>query len=83
MGILPLQFKEGESLQTIGLSGYETFSIAGIKDMLQPSAPISVTATAKNGKETNFEVKARLDTPIDIEVYKNGGILQTVVREML
>ncbi|MGH2581663.1 MAG: aconitate hydratase AcnA [Anaerolineales bacterium] len=83
MGILPLQFKDGENLLTLGLSGYETFSIDGIKDIVEPNAPIKVTAKTENGKETKFEVKVRLDTPIDIEVYKNGGILQTVVREML
>ncbi|MBX3047128.1 MAG: aconitate hydratase AcnA [Anaerolineales bacterium] len=82
MGVLPLQFKSGQSRETLGLTGRERFSLTGIEGMHGPAADISVVAVDENGKETAFTVKSRLDTPLDLEVYKQGGILQTVLREL-
>ncbi|MCL4258609.1 MAG: aconitate hydratase AcnA [Anaerolineales bacterium] len=82
MGVLPLQFKGGQSRETLGLTGRERFSLTGIEGMHGPAADINVVAVDENGKETAFTVKSRLDTPLDLEVYKQGGILQTVLREL-
>ncbi len=83
MGVLPLQFNTGASWQSLGLSGNETYDILGIKDGLKPGQEIEVTARTSEGKEKRFRVTVRLDTPIEIEYYENGGILQTVLRQML
>ncbi len=82
MGVLPLQFKAGESRESLGLSGRERFSLTGIAGMNGPTAEIAVLAVDENGKETSFTATSRLDTPLDVEVYKQGGILQTVLREL-
>ncbi|UYN88774.1 MAG: aconitate hydratase AcnA [Anaerolineales bacterium] len=82
MGVLPLQFKGGQNRETLGLTGRERFSLTGIEGMYGPAADINVVAVDENGKETAFTVKSRLDTPLDLEVYKQGGILQTVLREL-
>jgi len=80
MGVLPMVFKNGENWQSLGLTGHETFDIIGLDDNIQPKQELTVRATAKDGKVTTFTVTARLDTPIDVEYYRNGGILQTVLR---
>lgn len=82
MGVLPLQFKEGESPRTLGLDGREAFDVVGIADGLEPGCTIQVTATAEDGTKTNFETIARLDSDVDVDYYVNGGILQTVLRKM-
>ena len=82
MGVLPLQFKEGETATTIGLTGEETFDIHGIKD-LEPLSELDVTARGIDVEDLKFKVIVRLDTPIDIEYYQNGGILHTVLRNMI
>ncbi|MCL5034847.1 MAG: aconitate hydratase AcnA [Bacteroidetes bacterium] len=83
LGVLPLQFKEGENALSLGLSGREVYSISGIKDNLTPHKKLAVTATGENGKTVKFEAIARLDSNVDVEYYLNGGILQTVLRQML
>ncbi|MFZ0391915.1 MAG: aconitate hydratase AcnA [Calditrichia bacterium] len=83
MGVLPLQFKEGESWKSLELSGHETFHLTGIAEGLQPGKMLQVTAVNKENQKKEFEVKVRLDTPIEIEYYENGGILQTVIRQMI
>jgi aconitate hydratase len=81
MGVLPLEFQEGESLEILELTGTETFTIKGISD-ITPAKPLKVTAAAENGKKTEFTVIARLDTEIEVEYYKNEGILPYVLREL-
>jgi aconitate hydratase len=83
MGILPLQFKAGETKETLGLTGQETFEVAGLSDALKPRQDVEVVATAPDGKKTTFATTARIDTPVEVEYYKNGGILQTVLRRLL
>jgi len=80
MGILPLQYKDGDNAENLGLSGKETYSITG----LQNGAAKTVTVTARNddGSEKTFEVKVRIDTPQEIEYYQNGGILHYVLRQL-
>ncbi len=82
MGVLPLQFKEGESYQSLGLNGRESYSIL-LDDNLRPRQEISVAAQDENGGQKSFKVICRIDTPVEIEYYRNGGILQTVLRAML
>ena len=82
MGVLPLQFHRGQSRTTLGLSGEETFDIA-IDDNLKPLQDVLVKATGKEGKVTEFHALCRIDTPVEIEYYRNGGILHTVLRNIL
>ncbi|MCA9399639.1 MAG: aconitate hydratase, partial [Candidatus Omnitrophica bacterium] len=82
MGILPLQFKDGASADSLGLTGEETFSFEGVNDDLKPGQDLAVTAMAPDGKTTEFTAKIRLDTPVEIDYFRNGGILQTVLRKL-
>jgi aconitate hydratase len=80
MGVLPLQFKEGESANKLGLDGSETFDIE-VTDDLQPRDLVPVTATKEDGETISFEVVCRIDTPVEIDYYRNGGILHYVLRD--
>jgi len=82
MGVLPLQFPKGQTRASLKLTGEEVFDIA-VDDALQPMAQVQVTATAADGKQTQFMTICRIDTPVEIEYYRNGGILHTVLRRML
>ena len=82
MGVLPLCFKEGEAASSLGLDGTEHFSIPDLSDSVEPLQDIAVVARAEDGTETRFTATVRLDTPVEVEYYRNGGILQTVVRKM-
>ncbi len=81
MGVLPLTFKPGDSWQSLGLTGHEYFDIP-VTDDVQPMGTLTVTATDENGKVTKFDTTVRVDTPIEVEYYRNGGILQTILRNM-
>lgn len=83
MGVLPLVFLPGQSAESLGLSGEETLDITGLSDGLKPGQHLQVQATAPDGKTQEFEVVVRIDTPIEVEYYRNGGILHTVLRRML
>ena len=80
MGVLPLQFKEGESHESLGLTGQEQFDIDGLYDK---TAEVSVIATNSEGKQVSFSADVRIDTPKEWDYYKHGGILQYVLRNML
>ncbi len=82
MGILPLQFKSGDTADTLGLSGTETFDISGLDNNLKPRQELTVKATISNGNVKQFNVIVRLDTPVEIDYYRHGGILQTVLRQL-
>jgi aconitate hydratase len=82
MGVLPLQYTQGESAESLGLSGHESFDISGLAG-LEPGKQLTVKATSDEGKEKRFEVKARVDSPVEVEYLRNGGILQTVLRQMV
>jgi aconitate hydratase len=81
MGVLPLQFKQGENVESLGMTGHEQFSI-NISNDLKPLQDVTVNATSDGASKT-FQVQLRLDTPVEIDYYRNGGILQTVLRKML
>ncbi|MDT3695666.1 MAG: aconitate hydratase AcnA [Ignavibacterium sp.] len=83
MGVAPLVFTDGQNAVSLGLDGTETFSINGLADNLKPHKILDVKAIHSSGKETKFKVEARLDSAIEIEYYKNQGILQYVLREYL
>ena len=83
MGILPLQFEEGQNFQTLGLSGFEVFDIEGIANDLSPTKKITVKAISQDGSKNNFDVLCRIDTPNEIDYYKHNGILQFVLRSLL
>ena len=83
MGVLPLQFKSGESAATFGLTGRETYSIAGITDGLKPSAMLTVQAAGDNGKAIEFQAQVRIDTPEELVAFKHGGILPYVLRQLV
>jgi aconitate hydratase len=81
MGVLPMTFSEGESHETLGLDGTESFTIP-VGDDVQPLQSIEVTATRLDGTSTTFTAQIRLDTPVEVEYYRNGGILHTVLRQL-
>jgi len=83
MGVLPLQFEEGQNYQTLGLSGFEVFNIDGITDDLRPRKKITVTAISQDGSKKIFTVICRIDTPNEVDYYKHDGILQYVLRSLL
>jgi aconitate hydratase len=81
MGVLPLQFKAGESAESLGLTGHETFDIH-VDESFAPLGEIAVTATAADGTAKQFTVRARVDTPVEKQYLKNGGVLHTVLRRL-
>lgn len=82
MGVLPLTFQDGQSWQSLGLTGHERFDIP-ISDDIKPLQTLTVTATSEDGGVKSFQTTVRLDTIVDVEYYKNGGILQTVLRNFM
>tara|TARA_R110001592_G_scaffold232050_1_gene489334 strand:+ start:17898 stop:20618 length:2721 start_codon:yes stop_codon:yes gene_type:complete len=83
MGVLPLQFKDGESAQSLGLSGNETFAISGIGDGIEPQQIVSVSVVRQDGSRATFDTMVRIDAPAEVEYFVNGGILQMVLRQLL
>ncbi len=83
MGVLPLQFREGESRETLGLTGHEVFDFTGLGNDLQPLQEIDVRVTdAKTNESRTITVVVRIDTPVEVDYYRNGGILPTVLRKL-
>ena len=82
MGVLPLQYQPKQNRASLGLTGEETFDIF-LDDQLKPKQPIKVRATRKDKTTQEFTVICRIDTPVEINYYRNGGILHTVLRNML
>jgi aconitate hydratase len=82
MGILPLQFLPGQNRESLGLTGEETYAIEGIAT-LEPGKRVTVTATDASGAAKRFEAIARIDTPVELDYYRHGGILQFVLRQIL
>ena len=83
MGVLPLQFKPGQNVESLGLTGFETFDIIGIHDEMKPGAEVTVKATSKDNKVIEFKADCRLDSPVEVDYYRNGGILNAVLRKNL
>jgi aconitate hydratase len=83
MGVLPLQFLPGVSRDSLGLTGFETYEVTGVAEGIAGSKKALVTATAKDGGQKKFEATIRIDTPQEIEYYRNGGILPYVLRQVV
>jgi len=83
MGVLPLQFEEGMSAQTLGLTGTETFDITGIEAGLRPRMTVTLVIHDEDGTETKVPVRVRIDTPIEVDYYVHGGILPFVLRQLI
>ncbi len=82
MGVLPLEFKNGASADSLGLTGTEEFTVAGLDDHMTPGQDLEVTATNDAGQTTTFTTTLRIDTPVELEYYRHGGILHMVLRNM-
>jgi aconitate hydratase len=82
MGIMPLQFLEGESRQSLGLTGLEAYTIRGIEQGVKPRQILPVQVTREDGTSFTFNVLARVDAPIEWEYYRHGGILPMVLRKL-
>ena len=83
MGVLPLQFPEGTNAQTLNLDGSEVFSITGLSDSIEPGKTVTLEIQRRNGERDSVPVRLRIDTPIEIDYYRHGGILQFVLRQLL
>jgi aconitate hydratase len=83
MGVLPLQFLEGQTWKSLGLTGEEAYEIVGLGEALKPRSEVTVKATSPDGAAKTFQAAVRIDTPVELDYYKNGGILQTVIRKLL
>jgi aconitate hydratase len=83
MGVLPLEFLDGQTHKSLGLSGEETLEIVGLDDNLEPRSTIAVKATRADGSVNELQARVRIDTPVEIDYFRNGGILQTVLRKLL
>ncbi|HEX2721933.1 MAG TPA: aconitate hydratase AcnA, partial [Gemmatimonadaceae bacterium] len=83
MGVIPLEFVNGETRQSIGLTGFETFDITGLADDMRPRAALTVRATGGDGSVKEFQVQSRIDTPEEISYYRHGGILPYVLRQLV
>jgi aconitate hydratase len=82
MGVLPLQFKPGEGRESVGLTGRETYEITGLAD-LRPGISVQVTARGDDGSEKSFETTVRIDSDLEFNQYRHGGILPYIFRRMM
>jgi len=83
MGVLPLQFKPGQNAESLGLTGQERLSLTGVAGDTAPRPDVTVSVERPDGTRSSFVATARLDTPVEVNYYRNGGILQTVLRKLL
>ena len=83
LGVLPLQYRAGESAASLGLDGTETFTVRGLAGGVSPGQQVDVSAVRGDGVGIEFSTLARIDQPAEVEYYRNGGVLQTVVRQLL
>ena len=83
MGVLPLQFKEGTTAQTLKLDGTETYEVSGLNSSIKPQQDLTLKITRKNGEVLDVAVRCRIDTPIEIDYYQHGGILPYVLRQIV
>jgi aconitate hydratase len=83
MGVLPLQFKEGTTAQTLKLDGTETYDIVGLDANIKPQQDLTLKITRQDGSVENVAVRCRIDTPIEIDYYQHGGILPYVLRQLV
>jgi len=82
MGVLPLEFTSDATRRSIGLTGFETITVEGLDDAMAPRAELTVKATAADGSVKTFKARSRIDTPEELNYFRNGGILQYVLRNL-
>jgi aconitate hydratase len=83
MGVLPLEFVKGQNASELALTGRETFTISGMEDGIEPGMTLNVEAAQDDGTVTKFKTLCRIDTPIEVEYYLHGGILDYVLRRIM
>ena len=83
MGVVPLQFVDDQSAQSLGLTGKEKFTVNGVGASVEPGSMLSVTATSDDGSSQTFDVLCRVDTAVEAEYYEHGGLLPYVLRQMI
>jgi aconitate hydratase len=83
MGILPLKFMEGQNAETLGLKGDEIYDIEGLSDSMAPQSLVTVKAKKADGSVIEFKARALLNTEVEVNYYRNGGILHTVLRNLV
>jgi aconitate hydratase len=83
MGVLPLQFKEGTTAQSLKLDGTETYDVVGLSAKIKPQQDLTLRITRKGGSKQDVPVRCRIDTPIEIDYYQHGGILPYVLRQLV
>ena len=83
MGVLPLQFVDGTNAQSLGLDGSEIYGIVGLSDAIEPGQIVTLEITRKNGRRETVPARLRIDTPIEIDYYRHGGILPFVLRQLM
>ncbi|MGP1615465.1 MAG: aconitate hydratase, partial [Pollutimonas bauzanensis] len=83
MGVLPLQFKDGDSVESLGITGEETFDVAGIEASIRPQQDVTVTIHRRDGSSQQVSMLLRIDTATEVDYYLHGGILPYVLRELL
>jgi aconitate hydratase len=83
MGVLPLQFKDGTTAQTLQLDGTESYDVVGLDESIKPQQDLTLKITRKSGAVENVVVRCRIDTPIEIDYYQHGGILPYVLRQIV
>jgi aconitate hydratase len=83
MGVLPLLYTNGDTAESLGLDGKESYDVPNIGNSVEPGSTVTVTATSDDGKVTEFETLIRIDTAIENEYYRNGGLLPYVLRQMM
>ena len=83
MGVLPLRFLDGQNAESLSLKGDEVFDILGLSDKMAPRAVVTVTAKKPDGSEIHFKAQTLLNTNVEVNYYRNGGILHTVLRNLV
>jgi aconitate hydratase len=83
MGVLPLRFTAGQNAESLGLNGSETFSIEGLNDQIKPQSEVTVKAKKSGGEVVEFKATVLLNTDVEVNYYRNGGILHTVLRNLV
>ena len=83
MGVIPLEFKAGDTRHSLGLTGFETYDIDGLDESMRPRATLTVRATAPGAAPKTFQVVSRIDTPEELSYYRHGGILHYVLRQLV
>jgi aconitate hydratase len=83
MGVLPLEFQDGATVASLGLTGTESFDVVGVADGLTPRGEVKVIGTRADGTQKEFQAKVRIDTPEELVAFRHGGILPYIVRQLV